>query len=187
MFMSCREFRGELIEIARGAAMPAKVAAHMEGCGGCRRFLAEQEALSAAEAHLAAVPLPECHEIGARVMAEFDQARKSRAAKLRALPWIAGLAAAAWLIATAVTPSAQVAPARQAVAEAPFVPIPYTVPLAPEENATVVRMAIPVRSLIAVGYRVGTVDPRAVVHADVLVSEDGRVRAIRPLSISNSN
>ena len=61
----------------------------------------------------------------------------------------------------------------------PFLPIPYTVPLAPEERATVVNMQLPVAALIAAGFEVQTVDPGAVVDADVLVSQDGRARAIR--------
>jgi hypothetical protein len=61
----------------------------------------------------------------------------------------------------------------------PFVPIPYTVPLAPEERATVVNMQVPVAALIAAGFEVATADPGAVVDADVLVSQDGRARAIR--------
>jgi hypothetical protein len=71
--------------------------------------------------------------------------------------------------------------ARRQVSEesAPFVPIPYTVPLAPEERATIVRMAVPVAALIAAGYKVETPDPGGVVDADVLVSQDGRARAIR--------
>jgi hypothetical protein len=61
----------------------------------------------------------------------------------------------------------------------PFLPIPYTVPLAPEERATIVRMDVPVAALIAAGYRVETPDPGGVVNAEVLVSQDGRARAIR--------
>ena len=68
-----------------------------------------------------------------------------------------------------------------------FVPIPYTVPLSPEEPATVWRMEIPVNRLRAIGYRVQVSDPGAVIEADVLVSQDGRARAIRPLSVSSSN
>jgi hypothetical protein len=61
----------------------------------------------------------------------------------------------------------------------PFVPIPYTVPLAPEERATVVHMQVSVAALIAAGFTVATSDPGEVVDADVLVSQDGRARAIR--------
>jgi hypothetical protein len=61
----------------------------------------------------------------------------------------------------------------------PFMTIPYTVPLSPEERATVVRMEVPVAALIAAGFSVATSDPGGVVDADVLVSQDGRARAIR--------
>ena len=66
----------------------------------------------------------------------------------------------------------------------PFLTIPYTVPLSAQEQASVVRMDIPVAALIAAGYQLQVSDPTAVMHADVLVSQDGRARAIRPLSIS---
>jgi len=61
----------------------------------------------------------------------------------------------------------------------PFVAIPYTVPLAPEERARIVRMEVPVAALIAAGYNVETSDPGRLVNAEVLVSQDGRARAIR--------
>jgi hypothetical protein len=69
---------------------------------------------------------------------------------------------------------------RQAAEDSePFVQIPYTVPLSPEETVTVLRMEIPVAALIAAGFNVGNLDPGGVVNADVLVSQDGRARAIR--------
>jgi hypothetical protein len=73
-----------------------------------------------------------------------------------------------------------VARVRQATEEnQPFLQIPYTVPLSPEERATVVRMEVPVAALIAAGFSIATSDPGAVVDAEVLVSQDGRARAIR--------
>lgn len=73
-----------------------------------------------------------------------------------------------------------VARVRQAGEEnEPFLQIPYTVPLSPEERATVVRMEVPIAALIAAGFRVATPDPGGTVEADVLVSQDGRARAIR--------
>ena len=71
--------------------------------------------------------------------------------------------------------------------EQPFYPIPYTAPLAPGEWTRVERMKIPVAALIAAGFDLVEADPAAKVEADVLVSQDGRARAIRPLSISVSN
>ena len=61
----------------------------------------------------------------------------------------------------------------------PFLSIPYTVPLSPEEQTTIVRMEVPVAALIAAGFNVATPDLGGVVEADVLVSQDGRARAIR--------
>ena len=75
-----------------------------------------------------------------------------------------------------------VASVRQAADDQPFLSIPYTVPLSPEEHTTVVRMEVPVAALIAAGFNVATPDPGGVIDADVLVSQDGRARAIRPSS-----
>jgi hypothetical protein len=62
-----------------------------------------------------------------------------------------------------------------------FVGIPYLPPLDPRESAAIVHMDIQVGALIAAGYRV-TAEPGAIVPADVLVGEDGRVHAVRVLS-----
>jgi hypothetical protein len=66
----------------------------------------------------------------------------------------------------------------------PFIEIPYTVPLAPEERTTVVRMQVTVAALIAIGFSLPDYDPAALVEVDVLVSQDGRARAIRPVVVS---
>jgi hypothetical protein len=87
--------------------------------------------------------------------------------------------------ATRVKQSSSRPAAREA--EEPFYPIPYTVPLGPGEWARVERMQIPVAALIAAGFHMQAMDPTATVEADVLVSQDGRARAIRPVSISSSN
>jgi hypothetical protein len=78
-------------------------------------------------------------------------------------------------------------PQRQASNPQQFIPIPYTVPLAPNEPAEVWHARIPVSALTAVGFKVGALDPTATVEADVLVSQDGRARAIRPTAISITN
>lgn len=77
--------------------------------------------------------------------------------------------------------------AAPAADEAPFVAIPYTVPLASWERATVMRMEMPATALAAVGLTTTIPDPRASAQTDVIVGEDGRIRAIRILSISTSN
>ena len=192
---------------AAGAEERRDVMAHIERCPECARAFDEQTALSAALDVLAGEAAPELAAIEARVLAEFDRAAvRRRAARWI---WAAGLAAAAatgvvWMHrpapvvqkATVVAPvpatveaPAAVAPAaapvkRAAMAlrketEAPFLAIPYTVPPAPEEPVSIVQMQVPIAALIAAGYQVDTSDPGAVVSADVLVSQDGRARAIR--------
>jgi hypothetical protein len=83
--------------------------------------------------------------------------------------------AAAIAIALFRSPAPKPAPAGD---DEPFIAIPYTVPLAPGEHPLMARMQIPVTALIAAGIPVDA-DPAAKVDADVLVGEDGRVRAVR--------
>ena len=190
--MNCGEYRGDLIELARGNLLNAtrqrSLAIHLGRCEECGHYLAEQQALTASEAALVDKPIPSAEEIGVRVMSEFDRARAGRRSKAGRL-WLAaaGLAAAACLILIPIA-RRSVPPSQPTAGEAAgFVTIPYTVPLAPQEPAAVVRMEIPVPALIAAGFQVDASDPAATVEADVLVSQDGRARAIRPLSISISN
>ena len=60
-----------------------------------------------------------------------------------------------------------------------FFAIPYTVPLAPEERTTVVRITLSPSAVAAVGFPLPAIDPRGDTVADVLVGEDGRAHAIR--------
>lgn len=181
--MNCLDYLGDLIEWARGAEPSAAVRSHAARCPECASFLDLQQSLGASLAGLSADPMGPPDAVRARVMAEFDRSTRPGP---RVLAWVAaGALAAAASLALFVAPAPR---APQAAAPAPaFVPIPYTVPLAPGEQATVVRMQIPVTALLAAGFQVPGTDPGAVVQAEVLVSQDGRARAIRPLSISTSN
>jgi len=60
-----------------------------------------------------------------------------------------------------------------------FFAIPYTVPLAPEERTTVVRITLSPSAIAAVGFPLPAIDPGNDAVADVLVGEDGRAHAIR--------
>lgn len=71
--------------------------------------------------------------------------------------------------------------------EQAFVSIPYTMPLGPDERANVLRMDVPVSALIAAGLPMRVWDMSANASADVLVGEDGRARAVRLVSVSDSN
>jgi hypothetical protein len=135
-------------------------------------------------AKLAGEPAPPAEQFQARVMAQFDKIQPVRKPVLR---WALAGALAASVILGAVWSNRSVPPAPVAEEEQGFFPIPYTVPLSPQEPATVWRMEIPVTKLRAVGYKVQGSDPGDVVEADVLVGQDGRAHAIRPISISSIN
>jgi hypothetical protein len=69
----------------------------------------------------------------------------------------------------------------------PFLAIPYTLPLDPRERMTVMRVEMPVTGLVAMGLTGWAPDPAASAQADVMVGEDGRIRAIRLVSLYNSD
>jgi hypothetical protein len=173
-----------LMECARGAEPRSAVRVHVAECAACARKLESQRALTAALRTVAAEPIPPAEELSGRVMAELD--RSARVTRMRVSGWLAagGLAAAAALLLL-VSPEKPPAPVAQDASQ--FITIPYTVPLSPEERATVVRMTIPVTALLAAGFQMPAADPTTTVQADVLVSQDGRARAIRPVSIPNSD
>lgn len=70
-------------------------------------------------------------------------------------------------------------------AEAPFIPVPYALPLDSYETGSMLRVRLPAASLIAAGYQLPALDPTAIVEADVLVGDDGRARAVRLVSGSS--
>jgi hypothetical protein len=119
---------------------------------------------------LAGDEAPRPEEFARTMMAEFDRAEST------AWRWVLAAGAAAAIAITLLRPPAP-KPAPAADNE-PFIAIPYTVPLAPDEHPLIARMQIPVAALIAAGIPVDA-DPTAKVDADVLVGEDGRVRAVR--------
>ena len=169
---------------ARGNTPDPPVLAHLAECSACAQFLEEQRALGGAMGRLAKEPLPPAQQFEARVMAGFDKVRPARRPVLR---WVLGGALAASVLLGALLTNRSVPPAAPIADEAGFIPIPYTIPLSAQEPFTVWRMEIPVARLRAVGYRVPAPDPAAIVEADVLVSQDGRARAVRPISISVLN
>jgi hypothetical protein len=186
--MSCREYRADLIEMARGeldAAERRALAAHVGVCAACARVLEDQMALSTGFASLAAEAVSPGAELAPRVMAEFDRLYPPRVPVWR---WAlaACLAAAVCLSAARLYQWGQPEPAAlvETVDQRPFLVIPYTVPPVPEEEAAVVRTRIPAAALISAGFHVQGADPTTMVEADVLFSQDGRPRAIRPVSIS---
>ena len=212
--MSCPEYKGPIIDVARGFE-GGGVPRHLGSCDACAAFFEEQLALSDA-ARLLAEPgttLPKGLEIA--LLREFDATWPKRTPR-RKLFWTPVAVAAALIFAFWFYPAKRPAPvvtrpaaprliaagaaapveqpkaaearrrARKAVPKDsnPFIAIPYTIPLAPYERAQVMQVEMPVAELIAAGIPINTSDPGAQARADVLVGDDGRARAFRLISIS---
>lgn len=62
-----------------------------------------------------------------------------------------------------------------------FVAVPFAAPLERDERAQLVRISMPVGTLAAWGFPLGSGDPEREIDADVVVGEDGLARAIRLL------
>jgi len=69
----------------------------------------------------------------------------------------------------------------------PFVAIPYTLPLDSHERIRIVRVEMPVAALVAMGLAAAAPDPSASAEAEAMVSEDGRIRGVRLVSLTNSD
>jgi hypothetical protein len=126
---------------------------------------------------VAAVSPPDGLE--AAVMAEFDRAHRRR--PVRTLALCGALAASLLAGILLVRPQPQTAVPEESQS---FYPIPYTPPLEPYERVLVVETQVPVAELIAAGFHLPATDPGSSMPADVMVSQDGRPRAIRPVVFS---
>jgi len=208
--MSCPEYKAEIIEAARGGDR-RRVRVHLDSCRACSEFFDEQTAVTDALRMLVG-PSEAVQYAGVerQLLKEFDAAwpARSRAWKWA---WVPVALAAAALLAfwphpkpiPLVAKTSKTAPAVFTAAEAPapvaiphkpkrraapvdagpFIPIPYTMPLAPYERAQVMQVDMPVAELIAAGLPISTSDQGALARADVLVGDDGRARAVRVVSI----
>jgi hypothetical protein len=125
-------------------------------------------------AHMSAVSPPAGME--AAVMAEFDRVHQNR--PIRVLALCGSLAASLLAGALLVRPAP---PTPEVFESQAFYAIPYTPPLQPYERVMVVEEQVPVTELIAAGFHLPATDPAGSLPADVMVSQDGRRRAIRPV------
>jgi hypothetical protein len=116
------------------------------------------------------------------VMAEFDRAHRRRPSRMLAM---CGALAASLLAGALLLRPTPPEPA-PAVDSQTFYPIPYTAPLEPYERVLIVQKQVSISELIAAGFRIPAADPDGTMRADVMVSQDGRPRAIRPVSFERS-
>jgi hypothetical protein len=146
----------------------AEAQRHVAECAQCRREVDRvQEGLS------------DFRESGQRWSEHWYAVREARRERV----WFWRRPAFAGGLVLAMLATLLVAP-RQALvtqAEEPFLEIPYVAPLAPYEHTTVRRMDVPVAALIAAGFEVHLPETGGMVTVDVLVGQDGRAHAIRPI------
>src|SRR5215471_7709712 len=175
----CIRARDSMAQYADGDLSPEQaewLATHLENCAGCRHAVTDFTVIDRELISLGQT-LDSCNRLSdAR---ERFTAKLDRLPRRRAIGW---LSAAAAITAAVSLVTVVPQPKSREVEHAPayFAAIPYLPPLDPRENTAVVRMHIRLATLIATGYRVNA-DPAAVVRADVLVGEDGRVHAMRVL------
>jgi len=177
--MNCKTVRSGLLEAARcGADVPPEHSGHLRECAGCAEYYREQRALTRAMASVVSADSAATAQMEARLLAEFDAAL----ARPPRFSWKLAAAALTACAAAGLALIHQPAPEPPRAAEAPFLEIPYTAPLAPYEVARVERMDIPLAALVAAGFDVRATDFGASVRADVLFGQDGRAHAIRLVS-----
>jgi predicted anti-sigma-YlaC factor YlaD len=164
--MSCGQVNELLLLAADGELQPGQAAgleAHIKGCESCRLDQSRFQALDR-DLHV--------------YREQLFRPEPSRSRR-----WIAPVACAvaASVMAAALLFHEPTAPPKPRLDDRAFVAIPYTVPLAPYERASVVRTELSVTALIAAGFDVRPTDTAATFDAEVLVGQDGRARAIRLL------
>jgi hypothetical protein len=118
-----------------------------------------------------------------RVLLRLPVVRVAPLKETAASPLVAGMPARK----SVAPPFRRPHPAQPPQDAEPFTAIPYTVPLDPRERVTVRRVAIPVAALVAIGLTAPAPDPAASAQADVVVGEDGRIRAIRLVAFESSD
>jgi hypothetical protein len=123
--------------------------------------------------------MPRADAIERELLAAYDECHRPRR------PWLPGvaLAMAASLAAVGFFHDRAGREHRAPDSKLVFIAIPYTIPPAPYERTTIMRMDVEVGALIAAGFQVHEPHAGASVPADVLFAQDGRAVAIRPLTI----
>jgi hypothetical protein len=202
--MNCIEFESVVVAIARGEVMDAGALrpglAHAEGCGRCAHRLASEKALS--ELMAAAVAEDSAREapprVGEMLVGAFRE-RRMAAQRLRRT-WLrrvlAGAVAAILVLSAAVAlhkamdaGAAKMNTARLAKHDADtlaetgdevmtdFIPVVYDP--APIGLGSVVRVQLPRAALSAFGLPVNEDRNEDLVQADLLLDDDGLMRAVR--------
>ena len=187
--MNCQKFRSRIIEHARlKADAGEELAGHLESCAACAGFLQTQrelnDALNAIADESACIEPPLSLE-STLLQAIDSHITVSPKPQVLMRPWwmlLSAPMAALGVLIFAVFMHHPAATPHMAVESQTFIEIPYVLPPAPYERTEIMRMDIPVASLIAAGFDVHADDVSGLIRADVLVGQDGRAFAIRFIS-----
>jgi hypothetical protein len=181
--MRCEEYELALMDLGRGqpgsGTDRAAVLAHVQHCRRCAAVLANQQALSRGLRALAdSAEVPANLALEGRLLDGLSVERARGAASWRAgalkvaaaILLVVGGLFGAWRDLTRVQ--------RQAPPASEFVPWPGAAALPPFESGELIRTKLPAEVLPALGFQPV---PSALeqVPADLLVGQDGLVRAVR--------
>ena len=99
--MSCARFELDLLDAARGVAMPTEAAAHVDGCARCAAWLDDQRALSGLLGMVATAPVPSAPPLPP-ALRQHLRASRSEVARAWSPAWLAVpvAAAVAWILLT---------------------------------------------------------------------------------------
>jgi len=191
-----------IVDFARGVPLPEStvglVESHIEVCAACAARLRRERELTSglrALAGLTSAAQPPA-EMEQRLLDAFT-VMHTRTSRARAYSRVWRAAAAVLLVATGVATwmASKVPPdldaARQREANGgrgaldDFMPLPVALGLPALESGVIVRIELPVAALPRYGVAIPDT-PKRVVQADLLVGQDGQLRAIRVLNFDRS-
>jgi hypothetical protein len=186
--MHCKQARQQIDRLPQTAQASPELTQHIAQCSPCAKFFEERTALRNALDNLRAKTAslgPSTH-VEQQVLAALDAPGFQPLRTHHPLRWItvSALALAALLLASVVfpvSPTQPVSPIAEVQHEQPFTALPYVVPAAPDERTTVVRTRVSSQIMQDAGLHVQD-DPGSTALADVVLSQDGRLLALRLVS-----
>ena len=186
--MHCKQARQQIDRLPQPVQASPELTQHTTQCSSCAKFLEERTALHKAFANLRmeTASLGPSTLVEQQVLAALNASTPNPRLPHRTWRWItvSALAFAALLIFAAlftVSRTHKAAPIAEIPHEEPFTAMPYVVPPAPDERTTVVRTRVSSQIMQDAGLHVQD-DPGSTALADVVLSQDGRLLALRLVS-----
>lgn len=172
--MTCADFEGSIVEMARGAAS-SEAERHAQECPGCLERLRRETQLTAGFEDLR---LDQALERPSKFVhaALVGELKKPQRSLFGPWAWPAAAAILLGLAAGVLTPSPEPVPAPPVRASNPFVLLDFSRPITPTDVGRMVRVSLPGSAPAMLGLPAAGARR---VEADILLGEDGSARAIR--------